>query len=571
MKIRYNEDKTIEVVEASRLEFNQTKIWLNRFVKGYKYMPSFKRGIWDGKSVCFKANKTNVGLWKEMARGLQEIGCKLEIENKKDFPINRDVSLEDVREFCEDFFKDHKIKGEKFFPYDHQIETAYKILRNKYCTGEVATGGGKSLILSIVFFYILKNINPDAKILLIVPSILLVNQMTNDILEYYYGIGEEYYDYYIEIELEDGSLTKYEPNDEIKTSKGKIVLAKDLKTDNVIKGGIINIREIKKESEIRIQEIMSDKPRKWLGKGEPNIYISTYQSLAKITNFGRPFYQQFHTVACDEAHLAKSESFKKIMSRTLPNSKYQFGVSGTFQDDGFAEYINIQNLTGPKVTKVDAKELQDKGIISNVRISQIHLNHDDPEFYSNIKDLKSGTNSGAEIYRLEGEYIRESEKRLLFIDKIINKLKSNTLVLFNIIEYGDKILDFLEKRNPNLEFHLINGSINKKKREEIKEFMEKDDGKIRVLVASYGTLSVGVSIKNIHNIIFCESFKAEQRIIQAIGRSLRLFHSKEVASVFDLVDMYTENSFNILKKHGTERLEMYRKHKYPYKVTKYVL
>lgn len=519
MKIKYNEDKTIEVIEASRLEFNQMKIWLNRFKKGYRYMPSFKRGIWDGKSPCFKGNKTNVGLWKEMAKGLQEIGCKLEIDNKKDFPINRDITLESVREFCEEFFKDHKVKGKKFFPYDHQIETAYRVLRNRYCTAEVATGGGKSLIMSIVFFYILKYINPDAKILLIVPSISLVTQFFDDLTEYNLGFD----------------------------------------------------KENKNPMDIKIQEIMSDKPRKWHGEGEPNIIISTYQSLAKITNFGRPFYQQFHTVACDEAHLAKSESFKKIMSRTLPNAEYQFGMSGTFQDDGFAEYINIQNLTGPKVTKVGAKELQDKGIISKVRISQIQLNHDDPEFHDAIKELKSGVNSGAEIYRLEGDYIRQSEKRLKFIDKIIKKLKSNTLILFNIIEYGDKILEFLKSRNPDLEFYLINGTINKKKREEIKEFMETDDGKIRILVASYGTLSVGVSIKNIHNIIFSESFKAEQRIIQAIGRSLRLFHSKQVASIFDLVDIYTENSHNILLKHGYERLEMYRKHKYPYKVSKYVL
>jgi hypothetical protein len=38
-----------------------------------------------------------------------------------------------------------------FVPYSHQIESAYKILKNN--CAEVATSGGKSLIISIVMFY----------------------------------------------------------------------------------------------------------------------------------------------------------------------------------------------------------------------------------------------------------------------------------------------------------------------------------------------------------------------------------------------------------------------------------
>ena len=260
---------------------------------------------------------------------------------------------------------------------------------------------------------------------------------------------------------------------------------------------------------------MSDKPRKWFGEGEPNIYISTYQSLAKTDNFGKKFYQQFYGVCCDEAHMAKSNSFGKIMKRTLPNSYYQFGMSGTFQDDGFAEFLTIQSLTGPKASKVKAKELQEKGIISPVKISQIHLNHDDYAFKDKLKEIKKGANSGAIVYRLEGEYIRNSIKRKEFINKLLKKINTNTLILFNIIEFGDSLLEFLEdkyKDDDNIIFYLINGSVKKQEREEIKKNMEIDDGKIRILVASYGTLSTGVSLRNLHNIIFAEGFKSESRI-----------------------------------------------------------
>ena len=96
--------------------------------------------------------------------------------------MNRDVTLESVQEFCDDFFKNHKVKDKQtgqwkeFKPHDYQVETAFKILKNRYCMAEVATSGGKSLLISIVIFYILKNIKQDAKFLIIVPSITLVTQ-----------------------------------------------------------------------------------------------------------------------------------------------------------------------------------------------------------------------------------------------------------------------------------------------------------------------------------------------------------------------------------------------------------
>lgn len=530
MVLKYDsKSRKLIITKSSTLEYNQVKLWLERYVRGFKFMPAFKRGVWDGKIDHFQQGIIDMGLWKEVAKSLQEIGHKMILENKEEFPINKEITLEKVREFCNDFFKDHYVidkkteEKKKFFPYEHQIDTAYRILRNKYCTAEVATSGGKSLIISIVYFYILKHINPDAKLLLIVPTITLVTQFYDDLMEYNYGKNKE----------------NKEPID------------------------------------IKIQEIMSDKPRKWHGEGEPNIMISTYQSLSKVENFGKNFYTQFYGVATDEAHYAKSDSFIKILKRTMMGAEYQFGMSGTFQDDGFADYLTIQSLTGPKVAKVRAKELQGKGIISEVRISQIYLNHDDPEFRDNLKEIRKSPNSGAIAYRLEGEYIRGSDKRKEFIYKLLKNIKSNTLVLFNIINYGKSILEYLTDKfeeDDNVELFIIYGDIKKEEREEIKKKLELTDGKIRILVASFGTLSTGVSINNLHNVIFAEGFKAEQRIIQSIGRSLRLHENKVIASIYDLVDMYTEEkSNNVLYRHGIDRRNMYDKHEYPYSIKKFIL
>jgi hypothetical protein len=236
MKLRYDKDKEeLVVTEASRVEYHQLSLWLTRHVKGWKYQPAVKMGVWDGKKSFFRDGKINLGLWKEAMRGCKEIDVPFIVENKEDFPINRDVTLEKVQDFCKAFFKTHKMKkdGEivPFMPYDHQIEAAYKILKNRFCMAEVATSGGKSLIISIVMFYTLKHIDPEAKFLIIVPSITLVTQFYDDLLKNYHGennISNIYNNYYLEIELEDNTILKLKPNDKVMTKNRGEIFAKDL-------------------------------------------------------------------------------------------------------------------------------------------------------------------------------------------------------------------------------------------------------------------------------------------------------------------------------------------------------
>lgn len=87
-----------------------------------------------------------------------------------------------------------------------------------------------------------------------------------------------------------------------------------------------------------------------------------------------------------------------------------------------------------------------------------------------------------------------------------------------------------------------------------------------------GTLSTGVSINALFNVIFCESYKSEQRIIQSIGRSLRKHDEKSMAVIFDLVDVFREDKQrNSFYRHSKERQKFYDKHHYPYKMMNFVL
>ena len=459
MNFRYDSNiEKLVVANATRIEYHQINLWLTRHVKGYRFMPAFKMGVWNGQQSYFDNGKINLGLWRECYKACKEIGVTFNIENRDEFPLNREVTLDSVRDFCKDFFKSHKMKDRKtgewfqFMPYDYQIETAYKILKNRYCMAEVATSGGKSLVISIVMFYTLKNINPDAKFLIIVPSITLVTQFYENIMEYNYGFNY---------------LAKYQ--DKVEFRDHLIDLILDDNPDY-------------NPCHIKMEEIMSDKPRKYTGPTQPNIYIGCYQSLEK---WPKEFFQQFHTVACDEAHGAKATTLTTILKRTFGHAYNRFGVSGTFPSDDSLEILTIQSVLGPNVTKIEAKTLVESGTITPMTIKAVVLNHASGELNDRLNFIKK-KGAGADAFRYEKEFIQNSDKRLDFIKKIVEKCDSNTLLLFHTIEYGTKIFEKLKVELPDKDFYYIDGEVNNKQREFFKKEMEKTTEKIEYTILNFG-------------------------------------------------------------------------------------
>lgn len=530
MNFRYDSDnEKLIVSQASRIEYHQIGLWLTRKVKGWRFHPAVKVGAWDGNMSYFEDGKVNVGLWKECLNACREIGVKFNVENREEFPLNREVTIESVREFCLEFFKLHQIKDKKsgewkdFTPHDYQIETAYKILKNRYCIGEVATSGGKSLIISIIFFYILKNINPDAKFLIIVPSISLVTQFYDNILEYNYG-------------------------------ENNIEKIKNSNVENIF------VNSKYKPCDLRVEEIMSEKPRKHSGTTDANIYIGTYQSLEK---WPKEWFKQFYGVVCDESHQAKAKTLINILQRTFKSAYYRFGVSGTFPNDDTCEILAIQSVLGPKVSQIEASLLVEKGTITPMHIKALFLNYNEVELNKQLKSIRN-PNNGREIYEYEKKFIQASDKRIEFIRKLVEKkCNSNTLLLFHTIEYGKRLFEEISKVT-DIDVFYIDGEVSGKKRQEIFNEMNKTD-KVKLLVASYGTLSTGVSINSIQNVIFADSFKSESLIIQSIGRSLRKFDGKNIAIIWDIVDVLDIKEMNnVFCRQFNEREKFYIKRKYPY-------
>lgn len=513
MKFRLNSDNSkLILIESTKGEYNQLKLYLTRFVNNHRFMKRVKLGVWDGKISYMGSPEGNIlfGLWGEIYKCCKEYGYPFIIENKEQFPRNNDITKEQVQEFVNEFYKDHKASnGNPFMPYEHQVDAIFKILKHKYGIVEIATAGGKSLVFGTLVFYYLKYINPDAKFLLIVPNISLVTQFYNDLNDYNYGF---------------------------------------------------NSGDNKNPLDIRIDEVMSDKPRKYRDEEKkPNIFIGTYQSLEK---YPKEFFTQFQIVACDEAHTAKAQSLITILTKTFGSADIRYGMSGTYPSDASVEILTIESLMGPKLVNISAKSLIDKGLISDLKIKAILLHHDNHKFAEGVYKIRK--NDGRKAYDLEREYVHNSSKRKTFVKNLVDKFKSNSLLLFNTITYGTEIYNYLKDNCQNKDVYYIDGSVSGEKREYIKKQMEITDGNPKILVASFGTLSTGVSIKAITNIIMLDSYKSSRVVLQSIGRGLRLHAQKTKLIVFDLVDIFHSDFKTILwRQYDSRKTELYKKQQYP--------
>jgi superfamily II DNA or RNA helicase len=195
-------------------------------------------------------------------------------------------------------------------------------------------------------------------------------------------------------------------------------------------------------------------------------------------------------ICVSNCHQAKAATLQSIMKRTFKHAYNRFGVSGTFPLEDSLEILSIQSVLGPIITEVSATDLVKAGTITPMAIKTIILNHSEKEINDRLKYVRK-QGAGAEAFRYEKDFIQQSDKRLKFIQKIVDKCDNNTLLLFHTIEYGKKIFDTLKEALPDKEFYYIDGEVSGKKREEIKLEMEKSN-MVEYTILNFGSYEVEV-------------------------------------------------------------------------------
>jgi len=277
-------------------------------------------------------------------------------------------------------------------------------------------------------------------------------------------------------------------------------------------------------------------------KIEKDVVISTWQSIYKMP---KKYFEQFGCVIGDEAHMFKAKSLTGIMTK-LHRCKYRFGFTGTL-DGTQTHRLVLEGLFGPVEKVTSTKELMDKKSLAKLNIKCIILKH------KNIREKLS--------YAEELDYIVTNEKRIDFVVNLLQHLRGNTLCLFQLVEKHGKILyDRIGEDNA----FFVYGATSAEQREEIRAIVDKSDNS--TTIASYGTFSTGINIRNIHNIVLASPSKSKIRVLQSIGRGLRTSSSKDSVLIFDIADDLGRDNYTL--RHFTERLNIYNEEQFDYEISK---
>ena len=283
---------------------------------------------------------------------------------------------------------------------------------------------------------------------------------------------------------------------------------------------------------------------------DKRIVISTWQSLYKMP---KKFFEDYGAVIGDEAHLFKAVSLTKIMSK-LEDCKYRVGLTGTL-DGTKTHKLVLEGLFGTVNKVVSTSELQEKKQLANLKIFCLILQHD-----KKVREDMFG-----KTYQEEMDYLVKNEKRNKYIRNLVTGLQGNSLVLFQYVEkHGMELKKLIEEKSDKQVF-FVYGGVEAEEREKIRFITEKSEGAI--IVASYGTFSTGINIRNLHNIVFASPSKSRIRNLQSIGRGLRLKDNDSDATLYDIADDLTHNEKeNYTLSHFRERINIYNEEDFEYEI-----
>lgn len=277
------------------------------------------------------------------------------------------------------------------------------------------------------------------------------------------------------------------------------------------------------------------------------VVVSTWQSIFKQP---AAWFAQFGSVIVDEVHTCTAKSLTGIMEKLLicPD---RIGLTGTLQDAQTSELV-LKGLFGPVKKMITTKELMDREQISQMSLKLL-------QFVYNSNDRKLVSKMD---YQSEVDFIINHESRNELIAKMSKDFEGNTLIVFQRIEHGKKLLKLVGEPEGKKVFYIA-GETDKDAREAMRHLVEANDS---IVIASLGVFSTGVNIRNLHNLIFAHPTKSKIKVLQSIGRVLRKSDDGKPAVVYDIIDDLKHGQrSNFALRHAAERFKQYTNENFDYK------
>lgn len=484
IKLRMKDYSMLQITECDSGVVSELSEHFTFEVPGAKFMPAVKRRVWDGKiRMLNRTNgEINAGLYWAIKKFCMERGYGIKVEDGPYGVPYQKNKLEHLKNL-------KWLSGLKlpFSPRDYQYDAFTHAVENKRCVLISPTGSGKSFIIYMLMRWYLEN--HDRKILLIVPTTSLVEQMYKDFEQYGFDVSNQCHRIY----------------------SGK--------------------------------EKLTDK----------RVIITTWQSIYKL---GPRWFEPYGCIFGDEVHGFKSKSLSSIMNKSF-NAEYRFGTTGTL-DGTQVHKLVLEGLFGPVHRVTTTADLQAKKQLAGLNIDIIQL-----QYPKEICDQLSNISYQGEI-----DFLVTNEARNRFIRNLACSLDGNTLVLFNLVEKHGKVLRDLiqEKLDDGRRLFYVSGETKTSDREFVRGVVEKQTNAI--VLASLGTFSTGINIRNIHNIIFASPSKSQIRVLQSIGRGLRISDDGRTTQLYDIADdLRCKGKPNFTLTHSAERIKIYNNEHFPFKVS----
>lgn len=459
--------------------------------EGYQFVPSYKMKKWDGWFHLLKEDGLiYAGLWRDVYDFCKSNNHPVEVDPKFAPSV---LPLERFKGFI-DRLLIHS-DGAPIPPYQYQIDAAHHALVNRSCLLLSPTSSGKSLIQYIIV-RTLETMNPDSNTLIVVPTVGLVTQMTEDFSDY--------------------------------------------------------SSEIEWDADLMIHGIMSGVNK----ETDKKIVISTFQSIAKQPE---SFFFEFDNVMVDECHRSVSKSLIRILEKCV-NAEYRVGLTGTLDDCEIHELM-LKGLFGPVKTVITTHELMEQDKVAQLAVGMLRFNHseNDRKFLRRaprgpIDPETDKQHSSKANYTEEIDFLIHHKERNKKIVDLASSLNGNTILMLNRHEHIKEIKELLKDSGKIIyEYH---GKVSKKAREKIRKDVEKQDGVI--ILGTLDSLSTGISIKRLKNLIIAHPTKAKIKTLQSVGRILRKSKFGNNVNLYDIVDDFRIGVYeNYTYKHGMKRIEYY--------------
>mgnify|MGYP003585314575 CR=1 FL=1 len=495
-------NESVAVIEDMKQQpLKEVTKQLTCYVTGYQYMAAFRNGTFDGKKRYYKLFGDSItfpkGLSEDIEYVLQSKGYDVEVEK---------LQYDDVLPTLEEFTEFVEGLNLPFKPRDYQFQAAFDTIHSYRQINLMATNSGKSLTCYILVRYFLsKNI----RVVLLVPRIMLVNQMYNDFKDYGWKEVDDY-----------------------------VIL---------ISGG---------------EKIKSfNNP----------ITISTWQSLVNqadtFKGVGALIVDEAHTAANTTA---KGNMYENIIFKVSGDARYRIGFTGTMPKDIISK-ISLRASLGEDKRYISTKQLIEMGYATPVIVKFVFFKYNElvckevigMEYEEETKFFNSMKIRNLALAKIINKKTDGGNSIVLVDSVALGETLASYIARFR--KLGEVDTKEFQKSDNNYKIYLINGNTKPKDREVIRKLMEKEVGII--LIGTSSILSTGVNIKNLHNLFLTSGGKSFIRINQSIGRLLRTHPSKNVVKIWDIVDdACIKGKRQIRKnkryKHFEERMPIYQEHDY---------